>query len=71
MNQGADAAALAAKTFTRVAANFPMSFRGMRGGGTSRSEEDGSIARSTSPDVSSQARQALARGMGWLIGDDE
>ncbi|KAF9518305.1 hypothetical protein BS47DRAFT_1375413 [Hydnum rufescens UP504] len=71
MNQGADAAALAAKTFTRVAANFPMSFRGVRGGGTSRSEEDGSIARSTSPDVSSHARQALARGMGWLIGDDE
>lgn len=70
INQGADAAALAAKTFTRVAANFPMSFRAIRGG-TTRTEEDGNSARSTSPDVSSQARQALARGMGWLIGDDE
>ncbi|KAF8337468.1 uncharacterized protein EI90DRAFT_2910408 [Cantharellus anzutake] len=60
LDQGADAAAIAAKTFNRVAANFPLSLRGMR----NRNSEDDGTPRSGSPDVGSQARQAISRG--WV-----
>ena len=79
-NQGADgAAALAAKTFNHVATNyFPLSLSRIRGESVSVDGDDGdgsngnmARARSTSPDVGSQARQAISRGMGWLIGDTD
>lgn len=81
LHQGADAAALAKQTLSRVAANFPFDLRPLRAGrsasGASAVQSDGdassarSVGRSITPDVPSSARQALSRGMGWLIGDDE
>lgn len=77
-NQGADAAARAKQTFSRVAANFPFDLRPLRSTRSPRIDQsEGDVsstrsgARSLTPDVSSSARQALSRGMGWLIGDDE
>lgn len=83
LHQGADAALLAKQTLSRVAANFPsFDLRPLRNHGivrpgsaaSGRSEDASSVrsggARSATPDVSTQARQALSRGMGWLIGDD-
>ncbi len=71
-NQGADAAAaLAAKTFANY---FPLSLSRMGGKSVSLDGDgDGGMARArpTSPDVGSQARQAISRGMGWLIGDTD
>jgi len=74
-NQGADAtAALAA---AKSLANYlPLSLSGMRGKSMSsdgNGDCDDGIARtrSRSPDVGSQARQAISRGMGWLIGDTD
>jgi hypothetical protein len=73
-----DAAAAAARTFSRVAgaaANFPFSVRGRLGygaGGARGLEDDSSSARSVSPDsVSTSARHAFSRGVGWLIGANE
>ncbi|KAL5534340.1 hypothetical protein ACEPAG_802 [Sanghuangporus baumii] len=58
------ASALASHTFSRVAAAFPF---GMHG----RSDEERSRSRERSPDVQSQARHALRKGVGWLLGADE
>ncbi|KAH7344673.1 secretory pathway protein Sec39-domain-containing protein [Rhizoctonia solani] len=78
-----DAAAAAARTFSRVAgaaaANFPFSVRGRLGygGGGERDNESvvsGMSARSRSPESTvstSAARYALSRGVGWLIGANE
>ncbi|CAE6418929.1 unnamed protein product [Rhizoctonia solani] len=76
-----DAAAAAARTFSRVAgaaANFPFSVRGRLGysGGGDRDNESvvsGMSTRSRSPEstVSTSARHALSRGVGWLIGANE
>ncbi|KAH7104618.1 secretory pathway protein Sec39-domain-containing protein [Auriculariales sp. MPI-PUGE-AT-0066] len=52
----------AAATLSRVAGAFPF------GGGHARS--DNGEQRSRTPDVSSAAKHALSRGVGWLIGDD-
>ncbi|KAG8747265.1 hypothetical protein FRC10_001881 [Ceratobasidium sp. 414] len=70
-----DAAAAAARTFSRVAgaaANFPFSVRGRLGSTASRGfEDDASSTRSRSPEsVASSARHAFSRGVGWLIGAD-
>ncbi|KAG9073824.1 hypothetical protein FS749_014655 [Ceratobasidium sp. UAMH 11750] len=70
-----DAAAAAARTFSRVAgaaANFPFSVRGRLGSTASRGlEDDTSSTRSRSPEsVASSARHAFSRGVGWLIGAD-
>ncbi|KEP52233.1 secretory pathway protein Sec39 [Rhizoctonia solani 123E] len=76
-----DAAAAAARTFSRVAgaaAKFPFSVRGRLGyggggGGDSESVVSGMSTRSRSPEstVSTSARHALSRGVGWLIGAGE
>jgi hypothetical protein len=75
-----DAAAAAARTFSRVAgvaANFPFSVRGRLGYGMGSGRDDesasGRSARSRSPEstVSTSARHALSRGVGWLIGASE
>lgn len=58
------ASALASHTFSRVAAAFPF-------GVHSRSDDERSRSRERSPDVQSQARHALRKGVGWLIGADE
>ncbi|EJD04059.1 Sec39-domain-containing protein [Fomitiporia mediterranea MF3/22] len=60
------ASALASNTFSRVAAAFPFAIHG-------RSSEERSRSREASPDMQSQARHALRKGVGWLIGaeDDE
>lgn len=81
LHQGADAAALAKQTLSRVAANFPFDLGPLRAGrsasnattmkGDTDASSTKSAGRSITPDVSSSARQALSRGMGWLIGDDE
>ncbi|CAE6511414.1 unnamed protein product [Rhizoctonia solani] len=73
-----DAAAAAARTFSRVAgaaANFPFSVRGRLGYGGSGDRDNESVVsgmsiRSRSPEstVSTSARHALSRGVGWLIG---
>ncbi|KAG9128458.1 hypothetical protein FRC07_011215 [Ceratobasidium sp. 392] len=70
-----DAAAAAARTFSRVAgaaANFPFSVRGRLGSTASKGlDDDTSSTRSRSPDsVASSARHAFSRGVGWLIGAD-
>ena len=57
------ASSLASTTFNRVAAALPFGMHGNRTG------ED--VSREASPDVQSQARHALRRGVGWLIGADE
>ena len=59
---GADAAAQWG-TGDRVAANFTFALR--HGAGSPDGE------RAKTPDVSAQARHALARGVGWLIGATE
>jgi hypothetical protein len=71
-----DAAALASRTFSRVAANFPFSV-GSRGRSLA-SENDtrsrsgsGSRMRSEVEDVSTQASRVLQKGLGWLIGADD
>ncbi|KAH7928480.1 Sec39-domain-containing protein [Leucogyrophana mollusca] len=71
-----DAAALASRTFNRVASNFPFAV-GSRG----RSGPSQDDARSRSRDesrrgfdgdeVSAQASRVLQRGIGWLLGADE
>ncbi|KAH9947909.1 secretory pathway protein Sec39-domain-containing protein [Amylocystis lapponica] len=71
-----DAAALANKAFSRVAANFPFSV-----GGKVRSpvlehrpwSREGSRSRPSSGeiDVSAQASRVLQKGIGWLIGADD
>ncbi|KAI5123560.1 hypothetical protein M0805_003379 [Coniferiporia weirii] len=58
------ASALASHTFSRVAASLPFSMQGRQAGDPNHSREG-------SPDVQSQARHALQRGIGWLIGADE
>lgn len=79
LTQGQDAAA---SVLNRVAANFPFSVRGRQGEEVERSRSPrernfGELFgrhREDSPrlaeDVAAGARQAFARGMGWLIGDD-
>ncbi|KAJ1311120.1 hypothetical protein OPQ81_009621 [Rhizoctonia solani] len=76
-----DAAAAAARTFSRVAgaaANFPFSVRGRLGYGGAGDRDNESVVsgmstRSRSPEstVSTTARHALSRGVGWLIGANE
>jgi neuroblastoma-amplified sequence len=68
----AAAAALASRTIKSVAANFPFSVRG-RPSDEGRSSLDGGSGEneSSGPDVSAHAKQAFARGIGWLIGADE
>ncbi|THH06939.1 hypothetical protein EW145_g3733 [Phellinidium pouzarii] len=58
------ASALASHTFSRVAASLPFSMHGNSSGERNHSQEG-------SPDVQSQARHALQRGIGWLIGAEE
>ncbi|KAG9043406.1 hypothetical protein FS837_009657 [Tulasnella sp. UAMH 9824] len=71
----ADAAAMASRTFNRmagVAANLPFSLGGRS---ASRSRDEGRDsprpASEIGSEVSHHARAALARGVGWLIGADE
>ncbi|QRV90809.1 Secretory pathway protein Sec39 [Ceratobasidium sp. AG-Ba] len=71
-----DAAAAAARTFSRVAgaaANLPFAVRGRLGSTTSRGlDDETSSTRSRSPEsVASSARHAFSRGVGWLIGANE
>lgn len=67
-----DAAALASRTIKSVAANFPFSVRGRQSEERSDSLDGGNIESETpGPDVSAHAKQAFARGIGWLIGADE
>ena len=66
----AAAAALASRTFKSVAASFPFSVRGRQSEEIKRSSDDGSGSESPGP-VSTHAKQAFARGIGWLIGADE
>ncbi|TBU46087.1 secretory pathway protein Sec39-domain-containing protein [Dichomitus squalens] len=70
-----DAAALANKAFSRVAANIPFSFGGR---GRSYLSQDSDRSRSgsrTGADgahvVSEQASRALQKGIGWLLGADD
>ncbi|EPQ60541.1 hypothetical protein GLOTRDRAFT_68266 [Gloeophyllum trabeum ATCC 11539] len=69
-----DPAALASRTFHRVAANFPFSVghRAQSPGseGSSRSR-DGSRVRLNTDEVSAQATRVFQKGIGWLIGADE
>jgi neuroblastoma-amplified sequence len=68
----AAAAALASRTFKTVAANFPFSVRGRQSEEGKDSWDGGSIGNeSPGTDVSGHAKQAFARGIGWLIGADE
>lgn len=62
-----DAAAIASHALNRVAASLPFSIPGRERSGS----RDGSQRRAGSPDVQAQARHALQRGIGWLIGADE
>lgn len=62
-----DATALASKTFRTVAANFPFGTRGRPHEGSANGEE---ASPRPEHDVSAQASRALAKGIGWLIGDD-
>ena len=57
------ASILASQTLSKVAASLPFSVHGR--------PSSGSRERTRSPDVQSQARHALQRGIGWLIGADE
>lgn len=66
-----DAAALASHAFSRVAASFPFSIHGRRAEDSRSRSREGSERRAGSPDVQAQARHALQRGIGWLIGADE
>ncbi|KZT57381.1 hypothetical protein CALCODRAFT_496182 [Calocera cornea HHB12733] len=63
-----ETAAMAARTFNRVAANF--TFPGSRGRTSSVMSDDESV-RSGSPDLGRQARSVFTRGVGWLIGADD
>lgn len=66
------AAALASRTIKSVAANFPFSVRGRQSEeGRSSLDGGGSESENLGPDVSAHAKQAFARGIGWLIGADE
>ncbi|KAI1793866.1 secretory pathway protein Sec39-domain-containing protein [Ganoderma leucocontextum] len=69
-----DAAALANKALSRVAANIPFSFA-TRGRSYLSEESDRSRSGSrTRPDgthVSEQASRALQKGIGWLLGADD
>lgn len=69
-----DAAALANKAFSRVAANIPFSLTG-RGRSYLSEESDRSRSGSrTRPDgthVSEQASRVLQKGIGWLLGADD
>ncbi|KIJ45144.1 hypothetical protein M422DRAFT_167113 [Sphaerobolus stellatus SS14] len=64
-----DAAARAGRTLKNVAANFPFSMRG-RQGEDARSSTPESPGHHLTHEVSTQAKQAFARGIGWLIGDE-
>jgi len=66
-----DAAALASQALSRVASSFPFSVRSLNSDGHRSSSRDGSERRAGSPDVQAQARHALQRGIGWLIGADD
>ncbi|EJU01849.1 hypothetical protein DACRYDRAFT_100138 [Dacryopinax primogenitus] len=68
MNQ--ETAAMAARTFNRVAANFTFPGRA-RTASIMSGESDRESARSGSPDLGKQARSVFTRGVGWLIGADE
>ncbi|KDQ63402.1 hypothetical protein JAAARDRAFT_377592 [Jaapia argillacea MUCL 33604] len=72
----ADAAALASRTFHRVAATFPFSVAargrspGSEGSGRSGSR-DAVRTRFGSDEVSAQASRVFHKGIGWLIGADD
>lgn len=71
-----DAAALASRAFKGVAANFPFSMRGNQQAESSPERYGGHEQHSqqhilAGTDVSVHAKQAFARGIGWLIGADE
>lgn len=66
-----DAAAMASQAFSRVAASFPFSIHSRPAEGNRSHSREGSGERAGSPDVQSQARHALQRGIGWLIGAEE
>ncbi|KAF7985302.1 hypothetical protein HWV62_6471 [Athelia sp. TMB] len=81
---GEDAAALAGRTFGRVAAHFPFSVgrrdhsRGSGGSADARSrsrdgKDAGSRARTplNGTDISAQASSVFGKGIGWLIGADD
>ncbi|KAF8525050.1 Sec39-domain-containing protein [Hysterangium stoloniferum] len=74
--EAAAAAALATRTFKSVAANFPFSVRGRQSQHEGRGSEEGGN-NTNEPDhhipadVSTHAKQAFSRGIGWLIGADE
>lgn len=72
-SDAAGAAALASRTIKSVAASFPFSVRGRQSEEDGRRSWDGSSGEheNTGPDVSANAKQAFARGIGWLIGADE
>ena len=70
----ADAAALANKAFSKVAANFPFGV-GPRGRSLLSHERDRSRSSERSipryDGVEAQASRVLQKGLGWLLGDDE
>lgn len=63
-----EAAALASKTLSRVAANFPFGRRDRSVDSARTNSPDPSRPR---PDVPGQASRALQKGIGWLIGAEE
>ncbi|KAH7912575.1 secretory pathway protein Sec39-domain-containing protein [Hygrophoropsis aurantiaca] len=71
-----DAAALASRTFNRVASNFPFTVGSMgrsvfpQDDGRSHSRDD-SRHRFDGEEVSTQASRVLQKGIGWLLGADE
>ncbi|KAG8946411.1 hypothetical protein FRC04_011857 [Tulasnella sp. 424] len=71
----ADAAAMASRTFNRmadVAAHLPFSLGGRSGSRTRDGGRDSPRpASEIGSEVSNHARAALARGVGWLIGADD
>ncbi|KII93812.1 hypothetical protein PLICRDRAFT_99626 [Plicaturopsis crispa FD-325 SS-3] len=69
-----DAAALANRAFSRVAANFPFGGRGrsLVSDDVERSRSgSGSRRRLDAEEVSAQATRAFHKGIGWLIGADD
>ncbi|GJJ08741.1 hypothetical protein Clacol_002960 [Clathrus columnatus] len=72
------AAALASRALKGVAANFPFSMRGRQGvdfpneyGNEQHYSQHQHQHTLAGADVSAHAKQAFARGIGWLIGTDE
>ncbi|KDQ12935.1 hypothetical protein BOTBODRAFT_161149 [Botryobasidium botryosum FD-172 SS1] len=68
---GPETAAMAARTLNRVAANFPFSVGSRAQYRNGNNADPPGSTRSAGLDVSSHAKHAFARGVGWLIGVDD